>query len=510
MEAMLQYFYPKSSGMKNSMIDFLTCLNKFIPEYSPRKSFLFFFILLLYFPLHAQPSRISGMNPDYAGKKLYVYTLADEISRVENDLGSIEVNDSGNYSFTVTLDETKKIFIPLGAYKGILYIEPGYSYHTILPPFTEKPEKETLNPYYLEPEIQIGVLSFKKQDSSSSPVELNQMIYSVDTTCEKLVNKILFKGTVIQNELSDMLTSIDTIYAASKNDFFLHYKKCRAGMLTYINNPEQPTENIIKEYFNSDTLYIDNPAYMDLFHKIFDFFFSNFKDNITRLKLFESGINHMSYKQLRDAFFIQNLPLPNELTDLIALNEINADLFSGKYPQENLLMMADSVSVFSPNTTIMSVANNIRNEFTKMIPGNTPPPFNLKGLDNKEYSPDSFKGKYIYLNFCSTLSFTCQKDFSVLDSLQKRYQNVLKVVTILVDKDFSGMLNYIKEEKSDRLFLLSDGDYGVIKKYKIKAYPTYFLIDPEGKFIYSPAVSPAEGFEINFYQLLKSKGIRGF
>lgn len=50
------------------------------------------------------------------------------------------------------------------------------------------------------------------------------MIYSVDTTCEKLVNKILFKGTVIQNELSDMLTSIDTIYAASKNEFFCTIK----------------------------------------------------------------------------------------------------------------------------------------------------------------------------------------------------------------------------------------------------------------------------------------------
>jgi hypothetical protein len=44
----------------------------------------------------------------------------------------------------------------------------------------------------------------------------------------------------------------------------------------------------------------------------------------------------------------------------------------------------------------------------------------------------------------------------------------------------------------------------ILEDYDIRAYPSYFLIDPEGKLILSPAPGPDKGFEKVFLEILRS------
>ncbi len=44
----------------------------------------------------------------------------------------------------------------------------------------------------------------------------------------------------------------------------------------------------------------------------------------------------------------------------------------------------------------------------------------------------------------------------------------------------------------------------IIDDYKVRVYPTYYLINPEGKLSMSPAVSPAENFELQFFKMIQS------
>jgi hypothetical protein len=46
----------------------------------------------------------------------------------------------------------------------------------------------------------------------------------------------------------------------------------------------------------------------------------------------------------------------------------------------------------------------------------------------------------------------------------------------------------------------------IIREYDIRAFPTYYLIDRNGKLAISPAPSPAEEFEARFFKLLREKG----
>ena len=46
----------------------------------------------------------------------------------------------------------------------------------------------------------------------------------------------------------------------------------------------------------------------------------------------------------------------------------------------------------------------------------------------------------------------------------------------------------------------------IIKEYDIRGYPTYFLIDKDGKLLLSPAPSPFENMELKLFDIMRAKG----
>jgi len=65
---------------------------------------------------------------------------------------------------------------------------------------------------------------------------------------------------------------------------------------------------------------------------------------------------------------------------------------------------------------------------------------------------------------------------------------------------------FLTSNKYDWKFLLYDRQPEVLKQYDIRAYPTYFLIGPDGKLILSPAPSPSEDFESRLFEVMKARG----
>ena len=96
--------------------------------------------------------------------------------------------------------------------------------------------------------------------------------------------------------------------------------------------------------------------------------------------------------------------------------------------------MLDSLFFTSNIAEHKYIAQNIREKITRLLPGFSPPNFSLLDEDSIFYSLDDFKGKFVYLNFCSIQSLACIKEFSVLDSLQKKYEDILTVLSISVIK----------------------------------------------------------------------------
>ena len=46
----------------------------------------------------------------------------------------------------------------------------------------------------------------------------------------------------------------------------------------------------------------------------------------------------------------------------------------------------------------------------------------------------------------------------------------------------------------------------LLDDYRVKAFPVAFLLDRDGKLIYSPSALPSDKFEQRFFQLMRSRG----
>ena len=68
------------------------------------------------------------------------------------------------------------------------------------------------------------------------------------------------------------------------------------------------------------------------------------------------------------------------------------------------------------------------------------------------------------------------------------------------------MSNFVLKNDYNWIFLHFGNQVDILKNYDIRAYPTYFLIGPDGKLIYSPAASPSENFELFLFQAMRSRG----
>ena len=111
----------------------------------------------------------------------------------------------------------------------------------------------------------------------------------------------------------------------------------------------------------------------------------------------------------------------------------------------------------------------------------------------------------MYLNFISLDSYACTQDLEQLKLLNEKTKDVIEVVSISIDEDFEKVKNYFKRHKYNWTLLDYKGDPTVIERYKVQAYPSYYLIDVDGTLCMSPASAPSENFEKQFQRIFRSK-----
>ena len=152
------------------------------------------------------------------------------------------------------------------------------------------------------------------------------------------------------------------------------------------------------------------------------------------------------------------------------------------------------------------IGNTIRNKIIKLLSGHPPPFFELYDLDSNLISLDHFKGKYLYLNFCSCSSYSCLKEFEALQGIYDRHKERLEIVTIAVDTYDESMHSYMKGKNYNWKFLYFSHQPDILSDYDIRAFPTYFLVGPDGRLVLSPAPAPGENFESRFFNVVRPEG----
>jgi thiol-disulfide isomerase/thioredoxin len=120
--------------------------------------------------------------------------------------------------------------------------------------------------------------------------------------------------------------------------------------------------------------------------------------------------------------------------------------------------------------------------FTKK--GYSAPRFVTHDFQNKNIDLKEYKGKFVLLNFWASWCVPCLEEVPFINNLQKQYSaDQLEIIGVSYDSDKKAFLAAIATHRMKWVHIFRDEL--LIKAYGNKPIPTTYLIDPEGKIIFS-------------------------
>lgn len=466
---------------------------KYLKGISPS---IFILISLLSF---SQEATVEGNSPDYRNDEIIFYQYSDFITSTETEVGRCRVDSTGNFTCKLKILETTYVFSYLGIYRIYFFAEPTRVYNLVLPPKEEKTEAQRLNPFFRETDLQVGITNIDKDD-------ISHLISNFDLRFNEKFDQIVqdaYRGK--KQNIDSLVNIVEAKFADSRNPYFNAYRQYRYGLLKQITFYKKSTSVSNEQFLNKPILY-NNPAYMELFNLVYDKYFLFFSRTSSGNIIFNDISVDRSLTKLKKTLSTNEVLSNDTLMEMVILKALYDEFFSDNFSRSALLTLLDSLYRTTKIPEHLIFAENIRDKITKLLPGFVPNYFVLKDINGNDVTLDKFEGKYVYLNFCTTTSYTCLQEFPLLDKIYKKYSKHLEIVSISADKDINDLRSFLKNSGYSWTFLHYGNKPDIIKDFDIRAYPTYFLIGPDKKLILSPAPSPKESFELRLFQILRNNG----
>lgn len=464
------------------------------------KLLIVLFSLLLTNSILGQKITIDCIATDYAGEEIIAYKFSNLITYQEEELAKISVSDSGSFSFSFIADEVSFIFFYLGVYKAYMFVEPGKQYQIILPERKDKSKAQLLNPFFEEENMHIGVLN-------SDSTELNYQIAVFDTRYNNKLLEVMkaSKYSYPKALIDSTIQELNEQFSYSTHTYFKDYKSYRITFFNLLSNQLKVKKVTSLQFVNKPFLY-NNMGFMELFNNVFKNYF-NYHSRTAEGKKLPREIANKSLSGVKDALGQNDLLKNDTIKELVILKSLYDEFYSDNFSRSAMLAILDSLYFTSTIPEHQLIAQDIRGEVTHLLRGFFPPDFQLKDKDGKIISLKDYRGKYVYLNFAHTQSYTCLQDFEILKELHERYKNDLEIISVCIDEDEKDLWYFLNVNQYNWTFLYYGNDPKILQEFDLRAYPTYFLVDRTGRLMISPANSPTENFEFIIQGILRSEKI---
>ena len=117
--------------------------------------------------------------------------------------------------------------------------------------------------------------------------------------------------------------------------------------------------------------------------------------------------------------------------------------------------------------------------------GNLTPQFSLSDMQGNSHNLDQYKGQVVLVQFWATYCTPCRKEMPTMNRLiEKMDGKPFKIVTINMAEPKDTVQGFLNEVPVDFPVLL-DSDGSTLGHWKVFAAPANFILDKEGKIIFT-------------------------
>lgn len=457
------------------------------------------FILIFTHSSYSQEYTISGNAATYTGDTLRMFKYSDIITKTKINISKSYVDENGDFSFLIKEEDTIPAFIDLDVFIGELILEPNNNFEIVLPKKTVRSERDRMNPYFKPFIFYVRILN--NDNNTTSAIKYFNKLFNLAIKKTIRPNKKVNSGE-IEKEIINIEDST-LIYTSKYFTNYKNYKYLYFRHLGFYKNKKA----IVRKNFSQKQILLNNAAYVQMLDEVFGTFIFETNAN-TLYKYLSSDYGWNAYMN----FLSKDIIYSNkEFREYFLLLNLYKLFYSSNNYQQSILKLLHSANNSNLSSNSKIIVNNFLNKVGRLIVGNPVSNFILPNENGIKTSLNSFRDKFVYLSFYTKDNYACQKDLDLLNNINKNKNELLDIVTVFLDVDENYINNLKAKNSYDWTFLYCKKDDRVLKDYNIVAYPSYYLINPEGTLMLLPTPAPAENFEdayFKIFQTWKRKQIR--
>lgn len=451
---------------------------------------LSFFILSFF---RGTASEITGQNKEYAGKKLRFFTYTDPVTREKEHIFTLDIDAAGNFKANAPVTSPTFVFSEFGIYQGNLIIEQGKNFELLLPPLREKSFAERKNPYFSPVEFWF----ISKQEN-----QLNDKISEFDNQLNQLTDKY-FNQLYFQQSKSvfdSLQANLQQQFDSSQPEAFAQHMRLRLKAVE-ADAFRLPAPKTAPALMETNPRYWNFPAFTELFNK-------TFADKLSfEAKSMQGNAIHKAIAATDVTFFTgfikSRYNTTGPLADLALLKMLHDGFYSGDFSQEGILKLLNtSHFTGNQNQTVRNAAENAIQKLTHLREGSRAPVVCLTNTDGNEVCSDESSDKFKYIIFADTEMIVVREQLKYLTKIHELFNEHLDIYVVLVKTDLIEMKKFLVEQNIPGVHLVdADGEY--IEKYRVKSFPSSYLLNSSHEVVFQDAKAPLDGFEQQFGAYLR-------
>ncbi|MCQ2297227.1 MAG: TlpA family protein disulfide reductase [Bacteroidales bacterium] len=465
-----------------------------------KKHLIGLWVFILFTTSWAQTNiRIHGTAANGDGRTIELYHYTDQFSHQEELLDKSVLSNSQEFELKCFARYPMLVFLQVENYSQSFYVEPGRDYEVVIPQFDWNIDEQQ-NIHLAPIALPVEFLQLPNDDIN---ILINRFDLIVDSfiTANRTAFDIKFHP---QKQYYDKLVKlVDKQLPDTENEFFNRYKRYQLATLKY-NLQFDTKRNIYNQYIKSQPILYFDENYMTLFTTLFANHVSLGNKYIFPHQMVR-WIEQGNLSMMVDSMGVDPLLRNEQLRELVILQALTEAYFNGRaYNPEKV---KDMIELLAQNTKFGDhrvLAQAILKQYSTNEKGSEAPTFELPDADKNMVDLASFQGKWIYLSFIRVTDPNSIGEIETIahfkDSILAKNPNV-EFITISCDREFQKMYHFLKNTRKGSHYnwtwLHFNNDFDLLRHYQVVSFPTFILIDPQGRLPYSVTPSPSSGFLIS-------------
>jgi hypothetical protein len=444
--------------------------------------------LVLLFALQAFGSRLEGFEPDYAGRNIEFYTWTDPISKTDKKAFTLRIGPQGRIQVETGVTETLFCYADFDSYQGKIIIVPGETLKIKLPPLNEKTFEESKNPYFQPITTWILAQSGSREEMNTLFARFDQRFYRLN---QKYFDQLYMRQQ--RNYLDSVRIQLEREFRQIDVPLFKHHmelqlKTVEAGIM------RAGREKLMAGMSGLPAQVWKLPAFADLVDRLFTNTLS-IESKSAKGAAIRNMVARRNVAELRK-WTESYTGTTSPLSDLLSVKMLHDAFYSGEFSKIAIIQILQSES-FTRHTRsdIRSVAASAAEKLQFLFPGTKAPVIVLPTLAGDTIYSTSSSKPYQYILFADLEIPVGQEQVKYLTEINQRIGSRVDILLVLTPSTRVNNLEFIRANNIPGRIVLDTETKTMGRKYKVRSYPSAYLVNREHKVILAPAKTPLDGFE---------------